>query len=116
MTSAQIKDAINIGIYNLTTDVNPIQFNTLFNTINDLFGIMVSAMKSFDYCISSDCLVNKDILKTDILKNNKKLIACIILSHAYAAFDSAKLYEHWPKTAISEYLGYFEDILLMYEN
>jgi hypothetical protein len=105
MTPTQIKDAINIGIYNLPIDVDPIQFTTLCTTINDLFGPMVSAMTSFHYCVAKleDTLINR---------KNTVLIASIILSHAYALFDSVKSYEHWPKTAISEYLGYFEKIVM----
>ena len=101
MNSTQIKDAMNIGIYNLHIDVDPIQFTTLCTTINDLFGPMVSAMTSFHYCVA----------KLGYTKNTV-LIASIILSHAYALFDSVKSFEHWPKTAISEYLNYFEKIVI----
>jgi hypothetical protein len=96
MTSTQIKDAMNVGFYNLNSHTNPVEFTTLCTTINDLFGPIVSAMSSFYYCVTLE---------------NTKLIASIILSHAYTLFDSVKLCAHWPKTAISEYLGYFEKLL-----
>jgi hypothetical protein len=102
MTPTQIKDAMNIGIYNLHINVNPIQFTTLCTTINDLFGPMVSAMTSFEYCIA----------KLEDTKKDIKLIASIILSHAYALFNPYMSYEHWPKTAVSEYLEYFEKIVM----
>ena len=93
MTQTQIKDAVDIGIYYLVLDVNPIQFKTLCTTINDLFGPMVSAISTFHVC-------------------NQKLIAAIILSHAYALFNPYMSYDHWPKNAVSEYVGYFEKLIL----
>lgn len=97
MTSTQINDAVDIGIDKLNIDVNPIQFKTLCTTINDLFGPMVSAMTTFNYCISN--------------QNDSKLIITIILSHAYALFNPYMYYDHWPKTVVSEYLEYFEKLI-----
>ena len=110
MTPTQIKDAMNIGIYNLPINVDPIQFTTLCTTINDLFGPIVSAMTSFHYCVAK----LEDTKNSDTLINlkNTVIIASIILSHAYALFNSVKSCEHWPKTAISEYLKYFEKIVM----
>lgn len=100
MAQTQIKDAEDIGIYYLVLNVNPIQFKTLCTTINDLFGPMVSAINTFYYCnIGSN-------------QKNLKLIATIILSHAYALFNPYMSYDHWPKNAVSEYLEYFEKIIL----
>jgi hypothetical protein len=107
MTSTQIEDAMNIGIYNLNINTNPIEFITLCTTINDLFGPIVSAMSSFYYCVTLENTEYDEIRNQE----NIKLIASIILSHAYTLFDSVKLCAHWPKTAISEYLGYFEKLL-----
>lgn len=104
MTLTQIKDAMNIGLYYLNINVNPSQFPILCTTINDLFSPMVSAMRSFDYCVvkCDDAINQKDI----------KLIATIILSHAYALFNLYMSYDYWPKNAVSEYLGYFEKIVM----
>ena len=96
MTQTQIKDAVDIGISYLVLDVNPIQFKTLCITINDLFGPMVSAISTFHVCN----------------QKNLKLIAAIILSHTYVLFNPYMSYDHWPKNAVSEYLGYFEKIIL----
>jgi len=99
MNPTQIKDAVGIGIGNMSIDVSPFKFPILCTTINDLFGPMVSAMTSFYYCVA-------------INRTNTKLIATIVLSHAYALFTPYMSYDHWPKTAISEYLGYFEKIVM----
>ena len=99
MTSSQIKDAVNIGISTLGLMDSGIQYKTLYNTINDLFGSMVSAVTSAEYCVD---------------KKYMKYVVTIILSHAYCLFEPLNMYEHWPKTAVSEYLNYFEKLIAIY--
>jgi hypothetical protein len=98
MTSSQIKDALDIGIYNFGIMTPIFHYKTLYNTLNDLFGPMISAVTSAEYCID---------------KKYMKLFSAIILSHAYALFNPMKSYDHWPKTAIQEYLTYFEKLLFL---
>jgi hypothetical protein len=98
MTSSQIKDALDIGIYNFDIMTPIFQYKTLYNTLNDLFGPMVTAVTSAEYCVD---------------KKYMKLISAIILSHAYALFNLMKSYDHWPKTAIQEYLTCFEKLLFL---
>ena len=99
MTSSQIKDAVNIGISTFGLMDSSIQYKTLYNTINDLFGSMVSAVTSAEYCVD---------------KKYMKYVVTIILSHAYCLFEPMNIYEHWPKTAVSEYLNYFEKLIAIY--
>jgi hypothetical protein len=96
MTSSQVKDAVNIGIDTFGMMTPTIEYKTLHTTLNDLFGHMISAVASAEYCVD---------------KKYMKLVATIILGHAYYWFYTSQTYIHWPKTAVSEYLTYFEGLL-----